>query len=376
MKNDKGNIITIILILIIILIIAGMYIWGANIYEEVFNDEKRIEVVNMFYEGSIEEEKENSLKVPEIVENPLEKMESTYKNENAMQVSSNSIGNELYNQLNKYSQKIYSGLKNNKENMKDGTYTVEFGETFSELLKQENGQELLKAYYQSAIEAFLYDNPEVFYLEPNKMYLNIKSTTYKKKITFDVYINSGNENNYYIDGIETKEQLQENIKNVEKVRDYVISNISGTPYDKIKQIHDYLVDSINYEVTISKNDIDNIYGALVKRECVCSGYAKTFKYLLNEAGINCVFARGAGTNSENITESHAWNYVEIDGIWYAVDVTWDDPIIMNGGRLTDKIRYEYFLKGSINFNKNHVEENRFTEYGQEFKYPEISEVDF
>ena len=62
-------------------------------------------------------------------------------------------------------------------------------------------------------------------------------------------------------------------------------------------------------------------------------------------------------NSTGNRESHAWNDVLIDGKWYAVDVTWDDPIIVGGnGRLTNDLRYNYFLKGSDTFYSSHTED--------------------
>ena len=61
--------------------------------------------------------------------------------------------------------------------MKIGTHKIELGDTFSDLLSTENGQTRLGEYYQSAIEAYTYDNPDIFYLSPNKMYLNIEKTT-------------------------------------------------------------------------------------------------------------------------------------------------------------------------------------------------------
>ena len=39
---------------------------------------------------------------------------------------------------------------------------------------KDNGEELLGYYYQSAIEAYIYDNPDVFYIEFSKLYLNIR----------------------------------------------------------------------------------------------------------------------------------------------------------------------------------------------------------
>ena len=43
-----------------------------------------------------------------------------------------------------------------------------------DLLDKENGAELLQDYYQSAVETYLNDNPDVFYIDPTKMYINIK----------------------------------------------------------------------------------------------------------------------------------------------------------------------------------------------------------
>ena len=129
------------------------------------------------------------------------------------------------------------------------------------------------------------------------------------------------------------------------VKNKIIAKIQGkSDYDKIKIIHDYLIDSIEYENDLTQNNVYDIYGALVQKRCVCEGYAKAFQYLMNEMGIENTIVIGIGTNSKNETENHAWNYVKLDGEWYAVDVTWDDPIITGGGKLSNKSRYEYFLK--------------------------------
>ena len=141
-------------------------------------------------------------------------------------------------------------------------------------------------------------------------------------------------------------------------------------------VHDYLVDSIEYDSSISKNHIYDIYGALVSRECVCEGYAKAFQYLMNEVGIDNVIVIGTGTNSNNQTESHAWNYVKLDNNWYAVDVTWDDPILIGTGKLPEKSKYKYFLKGSNTFEKDHILSNQFSQNGKEFEYPIISKRDY
>ena len=147
-------------------------------------------------------------------------------------------------------------------------------------------------------------------------------------------------------------------------------------YQKIKTIHNYLVDTIEYETDLSKNHLYDIYGALVQKRCVCEGYSKAFQYLMNEIGIENTIVIGIGTNSKNQTESHAWNYIQLNDNWYAIDVTWDDPIIKGGGKLTNKARYEYFLRGSETMGEKHVASGKFTEDGQIFQYPTLSQNDY
>lgn len=76
------------------------------------------------------------------------------------------------------------------------------------------------------------------------------------------------------------------------------------------------------------------------------------------------------------TESHAWNYVQIGNTWYAVDVTWDDPVVIGGGEQTDEMKYRYFLKGSDEFFKSHSEEGQISEGSMNFKFPTLSTTNY
>ena len=65
-----------------------------------------------------------------------------------------------------------------------------------------------------------------------------------------------------------------------------------------------------------------------------------------------------------------------DGKWYALDATWDDPIIIGNGRIGNDVKYKYFLKGSDTFFKNHTENGDVSRTGQTFVYKEISKTDY
>ncbi len=80
-------------------------------------------------------------------------------------------------------------------------------------------------------------------------------------------------------------------------------------------------------------------------------------------------------NSANETENHAWNYVRLDRNWYAIDVTWDDPIIIGNGYISSLYYYKYYLKGSREFFVNHTEDGKIAG-DSNFKYPTLSEINY
>ena len=71
-------------------------------------------------------------------------------------------------------------------------------------------------------------------------------------------------------------------------------------------------------------------------------------------------------------ERHAWNYVYIKNNWYAVDTTWDDPIIVGIGKINESIKYKYFLKGKEDMDKDHTPNGQVTKDGFKFSYPELA----
>lgn len=152
--------------------------------------------------------------------------------------------------------------------------------------------------------------------------------------------------------------------------------LAGSTYDKVKFVHDYLVDLITYDQTGKENN-SNLYGALIEGACVCEGYAEAFKAILDKLDIPCVIVYGSGIDALGNTESHAWNYVKMnDGKWYAVDTTWDDPIIIGSGSVAGYDKYKYFLKGSENFESTHISDGDVSGTGQNFSYPKLSAKDY
>ena len=371
MKSKKRETLTsIIIFFVIIAIIATAIVLGLIFLQEFLKEEDTVAEDFKYNATNQETKAQEEIETPEIVENPINEINSTeVKN---VDYSNVNVDKFFYNQLNDYSKTIYKAFESNKENMKTGTYKIELGTSFSSLLSQSNGQDLLGDYYQSAIEAYTYDNPDVFYLSPNKMFLNMETTTQGKKVTYNVYINSGSEANYLVDGYNSKQDIDNAISQIEQVKNEILSRRTGNTYNDIKLVHDYLVDNVEYDSSISKPNIYDIYGALVRKESVCEGYARSFKYLMDELNIPCTLVIGTATNSQGQTENHAWNYVQINNNWYAVDTTWDDPIIIVNGTVSESIKYRYFLKGSSEINADHFPSGKFTENGMKFSYPNLN----
>ena len=369
---------TFIMSIIIILIFIGFILFGYILFNEFAGDDLKegvenfVSTVTSLADGNEEE----NLTTPGIIETNINELQSANAEPTSIKYDNIVIDDYFYEQLEETSKIFYRALESNKENLKTGTYKIEFGDAFSNVLNASGGEKLLGEYYQSAVETYIYDHPEVFYINVNKMYLNIETTTKGNNVTYNVFINSGNQANYLEDGYNSKEQIDSALAEIENVKNQILSQKTGDAYQDIKMVHDYLIDSVEYDTTLSNPDIYNIYGALVSKLSVCEGYAKSYKYLMDALGIPCVIVIGTGTNSSGQSENHAWNYVQINNIWYGVDTTWDDPVVIGGGRPTQTARYQYFLKGENTLNKDHFPNGQFTQGGNTYIFPTLSKNDF
>lgn len=140
---------------------------------------------------------------------------------------------------------------------------------------------------------------------------------------------------------------------VEEAKDELLDGIS--PYlgeTKIEtEIHNRLITLNTYDKTYEAPHTHNLYGALVNRTSVCDGYSKAFQYLLYCAGIQCFTVSGVATSPSG-SENHAWNVVRLDGDYYYVDVTWDDPIFTDDRQ--DYIGHSYHNVTTAEISRDHA----------------------
>ena len=131
----------------------------------------------------------------------------------------------------------------------------------------------------------------------------------------------------YTFGITIKKvYTEEEIKEINKVIDEVISektNNSMPIREKIRVIHDYIIDNTEYDKLKNDNINDTTYksqtayGALIQGYATCNGYSDAMAIFLDKLNV---------INYKISNDEHIWNLVYLDGKWYHLELTWDDPI--------------------------------------------------
>lgn len=124
------------------------------------------------------------------------------------------------------------------------------------------------------------------------------------------------------------------------VKSLIVGDMS--PHQKVRVLHDWVVRNTKYDDSLTRY---TAYDILVEGTAVCQGYALLMDALLTEAGFNTIFVTGnikpefrVDTNSTS-DGGHAWNMVQIDGHWYHLDATWDDP----APDQPNQVQYDYYM---------------------------------
>ena len=110
-----------------------------------------------------------------------------------------------------------------------------------------------------------------------------------------------------------------------------------TTEQKIKLIHDYIINNTKYDVQKTENTNSTLYkseiayGPLLQGYGICSGYTDAMQLMLERLEIE---------NFKVASTNHVWNAVKIDDTWKHLDLTWDDPILDIG---LDWIIHDFYL---------------------------------
>lgn len=184
-------------------------------------------------------------------------------------------------------------------------------------------------------------------------------------------ISESGEINIDINYLYTEEEKEIVFKKVNEIYNQAITK-DMSDYDKIKAIHDYIVDNSKYDV--ERNDKDDskyisykAYGPLIEGYATCSGYTDAMALFLEKMGIKN-FKVATELMQKDIS-GHVWNAVFLDNQWLHLDLTWDDPVSDDG---KDYLQHKYFLISSKELEEADKGEVVVTEHiFSERIYPEL-----
>ena len=145
----------------------------------------------------------------------------------------------------------------------------------------------------------------------------------------------------------TAEEVYNKAKGI--LRNYVDDYM--TDFEKLKAIYDYIATYVTYDdylisyVSTNRSDYQSFtsYGALIKGVAVCDGIASAFKLLCNIEGIECIEVSGTASDG-----GHAWNKVNVGGVWFGVDATWSRTNLSGKGIFA---WHKYFLIDEVSLIK-------------------------
>ena len=337
----------------------------------------------------------------------------------------------FYNQLNPNSKGIYDAMF---EMFKDGIFKsggskdITDKVTSSSMSLAINGNDQLLRDYGAARDAFQNDHPDCFYVDWDELSIRVTQDTSGK---LHASLGPGRSDSYLLAGMsearcekaneghgtgiegaikQYEEKLQEVVNKIKnnksltdgegeelgKIEGEVNGSFSKDVQETIRMVgeaHDYVVKNMIYRHEEDLVQTDRIcplyaseehkdehstcrtaYDGLIYGVGVCEAYTRTFKAILDRLGIPCVCVTGIYSPKSTINEPHIWNYVQIDGKWYGVDVTHDDPT-------WDRWWYqknskhetrEFWLVGEGTLASHHFPQGIISSANFEFTYPTLS----
>ena len=99
------------------------------------------------------------------------------------------------------------------------------------------------------------------------------------------------------------------------------------------EIADWICDNCHYDKTLSSLNYDTL---LEEGTSVCNGYAELVYLLASRCGIECWKVHGYYKG-----EYHAWNYINLDGVYYWSDITGYDSTGASSYRMSKTLWDDY-----------------------------------
>lgn len=205
-----------------------------------------------------------------------------------------------------------------------------------------NGYEKFTFYcpseYKSCLDdvAMISNDPEIL------TYINNFVHPYNSFENIQTIISESGEINVTINYLYTEEEITLINQKVDELYTSIIKD-EMDDYDKIKAIHDYIINNSKYDVERNTNNSSNYlsykaYGPLIQGYATCSGYTDAMAIFLEKMNI-----KNFKIATELIQEDasgHVWNALYLNNEWVHLDLTWDDPVSDDG---KNYLQHKYFL---------------------------------
>lgn len=184
-------------------------------------------------------------------------------------------------------------------------------------------------YIHNAVRWIMRNNPEIFWFS-HQYCFNEKTSTIFFWYSF------------------SKERVQTIQKSIDDVieNDFCLKYVIGlSQQEQVAYVYKWLVTYCNYNANSAYNQ--SIYSVFVKRNSVCTGYAKAAHYLFKLLGIESQLVFGR-LNNDKEEGRHCWNIVKIDDLYYHFDACFGDSILDGVAKMAGA--QELYKVGNINYN--------------------------
>ena len=303
--------------------------------------------------------------------------------------SAEEVSKFYYSQLNYTAKQFYKAIENMEKTgvLKQGR---EFDLLENDILKNEdisayeNGSSTLLRAFGAGRDAYILDNPDVFYVDFSQLSIRIGTKLVDGEKTYTAFLGRGGNDSYLIDSTLSQTQIDAQIVTYEEKINEIVTEASlkETIEEKIEFVNEKIIslNEYSFETTVDSEGVtsstefapyvNTAYGAVVNNKSTSEGYSKLFKSVMDKLNIQCEIVHGyrvAGNDLDgNLTfEKYMWNYVKIDEHWYGIDVARND---------TDKNAYTLF--GNQQMKIDYILDGVMSSSNFSFNYPRLHDYDY
>ena len=187
----------------------------------------------------------------------------------------------------------------------DFEYSIRSQRTKLKLVQYSSPDEI-----RNAIRWVMRDNPDIFWFA-HQYHYDEDSSAIHFQYTFSA---------------ERVKTIQQSINDVVK-NDFCIEYVKRlSQQEQVAYVYKWLVTYCTYNANSAYNQ--SIYSVFVRRNSVCTGYAKAAQYLFNLLGIESRLVFGRLHNDKE-DGRHCWNLVKVGKEYYHFDACFGDSILYN-----------------------------------------------